>query len=194
MNRTLRRLSFLQRYLTPHSPGNDESCSNPAVQKSVLNGLLVVVSVVLTAGAAETVVRWQDADDNLGPAARHLDEIPIAAGVDRAWFYETPPTLPNVRPVPRRFAGAGARRRGQLHRRGHAPGGYVQGMERRVRGRSLPPPLSLRRAGPSLRLRSPGRCRGPGETATLPFPAQHHDDGPPHDQRLRLPSAPRCVP
>jgi hypothetical protein len=71
------------------------------VQKNALyNALLVIVSVGLVTAAAEFVVRRQDADNNLGPAVRHLDEIAIAPGVERAWFYETPPPLPNRRPVP----------------------------------------------------------------------------------------------
>jgi hypothetical protein len=77
-----------------------ESCSNAAVQKSLLNVLLVVISVALTAVAAEFLVRWLDKGGEIGPAARHLDEIPVAPGVERAWFYETPPPLPNRREVP----------------------------------------------------------------------------------------------
>ena len=77
-----------------------ESCSNAAVQKSWLNVLLVVVSVAVTAVAAEFLVRWLDGGGDIESASRHLDEIAIAPGVERAWFYETPPPLPNQRPVP----------------------------------------------------------------------------------------------
>ena len=61
---------------------------------------MVVVSVALTAVAAEFLVRWLDGDGDVGSASRHLDEIATAPGVERAWFYETPPPLPNQREVP----------------------------------------------------------------------------------------------
>jgi hypothetical protein len=70
------------------------------VQKSWLNVLLVVISVAVTAVAAEFLVRWLDAEGDIGPAARHLGEIALAPGVERAWFYETPPPLPNRGEVP----------------------------------------------------------------------------------------------
>ena len=70
------------------------------MQKSWLNVLLVVVSVAVTAVAAEFLVRWLDAGGDIGSASRHLDEIATAPGVERAWFYETPPPLPNQRQVP----------------------------------------------------------------------------------------------
>jgi hypothetical protein len=70
------------------------------VQKSWLNVLLVLASVAVTAVAAEFLVRWLDDDGDIGPAARHLREIATAPGVERAWFYETPPPLPNQRAVP----------------------------------------------------------------------------------------------
>ena len=70
------------------------------MQKSWLNVLLVVVSVAVTAVAAEFLVRWLDGGGDIESASRHLDEIAIAPGVERAWFYETPPPLPNQRPVP----------------------------------------------------------------------------------------------
>jgi predicted secreted protein len=70
------------------------------VQKSWLNVLLVVISVAVTAVAAEFLVRWLDKGGEIGSAARHLDEIPLAPGVERAWFYETPPPLPNRKEVP----------------------------------------------------------------------------------------------
>ncbi|HTG19569.1 MAG TPA: hypothetical protein VK681_05965, partial [Reyranella sp.] len=65
-----------------------------------MNVLLVVISVAVTAVAAEFLVRWLDRGGEIGSAARHLDEIPLAPGVDRAWFYETPPPLPNRKEVP----------------------------------------------------------------------------------------------
>ena len=70
------------------------------MQKSWLNVLLVVISVAVTAVAAEFLVRWLDKGGEIGSAARHLDEIPVAPGVERAWFYETPPPLPNRKEVP----------------------------------------------------------------------------------------------
>jgi hypothetical protein len=65
-----------------------------------LNVLLVVVSVVLCTAAAEFLVRRLDAAEDSGPAARHLDEIPRAPGVERAWFAIDPPPLPNRKPAP----------------------------------------------------------------------------------------------
>ncbi|HEX9525425.1 MAG TPA: hypothetical protein VF949_20780, partial [Reyranella sp.] len=65
-----------------------------------MNVFLVVVSVAVTAVAAEFLVRWLDKGGEIGPAVRHLDGIPIAPGVERAWFYETPPPLPNQKEVP----------------------------------------------------------------------------------------------
>ena len=70
------------------------------MQKSWLNVLLVVISVAVTAVAAEFLVRWLDKGGEIASAARHLDEIPLAPGVERAWFYETPPPLPNRKEVP----------------------------------------------------------------------------------------------
>ena len=61
---------------------------------------MVVVSVALTAVAAEFLVRWLDGDGDIGSASRHLGEIATAPGVERAWFYETPPPLPNQQQVP----------------------------------------------------------------------------------------------
>ena len=75
------------------------------MQKSWLNVLLVIASVALTVAAAEFLVRWLDDDTDVGPAARHLGEIALAPGVERAWFYETPPPLPNRREVPEEWRG-----------------------------------------------------------------------------------------
>jgi hypothetical protein len=97
------------------------------------NGLLLLASLVLSAMAAEAVTRWMDNVPLLalplplpvGPdtAASHLDTLPQVAGVDRRWFFETPPPLPNRKPVPdqwerwhreieRRHAATGAEFRG----------------------------------------------------------------------------------
>lgn len=58
------------------------------------NGLLMLTSVLLCVAAAEAFVHWSDAggDEDVG---RHLDEIPRAPGVDRAWYFQDPPALPN---------------------------------------------------------------------------------------------------
>jgi hypothetical protein len=64
------------------------------------NTLLILVSVVLCTAAAEGMVRWLDAE---GPskALKHLGEIPLAEGVQQAWFSENPPPLPNRSPATR---------------------------------------------------------------------------------------------
>ncbi len=70
------------------------------------NVLLTLVSVVVTVGAAETVVRYLDGQpilafpmpDPVGTASvkpEELDRVPLAAGVKRAWFYDDPLPLPN---------------------------------------------------------------------------------------------------
>ena len=69
--------------------------------KSWLNVLLIAGSVVLCTVAAEFVVRQLDAAEGDGGASRHLDEIPVAAGVERAWFFADPPPLPNRKEVPK---------------------------------------------------------------------------------------------
>ncbi|MFO1080241.1 MAG: hypothetical protein U1E23_06365 [Reyranellaceae bacterium] len=69
-------------------------------RKGALNVLLVVASLVLCTAIAEAVVDYLDYSDDLGPAVRHLDTIALAPGVQRAWFFEAPPPLPNRRPVP----------------------------------------------------------------------------------------------
>ena len=63
------------------------------------NTLLVLVSVVLCTASAELLVRWLE---GAAPsvATRHLDAIVLAPGVQRAWFAEDPPPLPNRKPVP----------------------------------------------------------------------------------------------
>lgn len=64
-----------------------------------LNVLLIAVSVALCTVAAEFVVRQLDSAADSGPTGRHLDEIALAGGVDRAWFYADPPPLPNRKAV-----------------------------------------------------------------------------------------------
>ncbi len=73
------------------------------MRKRLLNVLLLVISVTLCTGAAELLVRWLDAAQDSGPAARHLDEIARAPGVERAWFFRDPPPLPNRKAVPREW-------------------------------------------------------------------------------------------
>ena len=62
------------------------------------NALLILLSVVLCTAAAEGMVRWLDAQE-ASAALKHLDAIPLAGGVQRAWFGENPPPLPNRHPV-----------------------------------------------------------------------------------------------
>lgn len=62
------------------------------------NLLLILLSVVLCTAAAEGMVRWLDAESP-SDALRHLGEIPLAEGVQRAWFTENPPPLPNRHPA-----------------------------------------------------------------------------------------------
>ncbi len=62
------------------------------------NTLLILLSVVLCTAAAEGVVRWLDAEAP-SDALRHLGEIPLAEGVQRAWFSENPAPLPNRQPA-----------------------------------------------------------------------------------------------
>jgi hypothetical protein len=76
-----------------------ESCRSEVVRRLWLNVLLVAASVALCTVAAEFVVRQLDVDSDSGPAARHLDEIALASGVDRAWFFADPPPLPNRRAI-----------------------------------------------------------------------------------------------
>lgn len=62
------------------------------------NTLLVLLSVVLCTAAAEGLVRWLDAEAP-SDALKHLGEIPLAEGVQRAWFAENPAPLPNRQPA-----------------------------------------------------------------------------------------------
>ena len=75
------------------------------------NALLFFATLVFGVLAAEAAVRTIDGyamfalplDAPSGPAAVNaeaLDTIPLAAGVERRWFYGDPPALPNRRAVP----------------------------------------------------------------------------------------------
>jgi hypothetical protein len=78
--------------------------------KHFVNGLLVLVSILVTAVVAEGATRlidglplltdWLPNTVDRDVPAKHLDEIPRAAGVSRAWYFEDPLPLPNRRPVP----------------------------------------------------------------------------------------------
>lgn len=62
------------------------------------NALLILVSVVLCTALAEGMARWLDAQEP-SAAVSYLDGIPLAEGVQRAWFGDDPPPLPNRRAV-----------------------------------------------------------------------------------------------
>jgi hypothetical protein len=81
----------------------DESCRSEAVGRLWLNVLLVAASVAVCTGAAELVVRQLDTNADNAPVGRHLDEIALAPGVDRAWFFADPPPLPNRRAIPKEW-------------------------------------------------------------------------------------------
>jgi len=80
------------------------------MRKYLGNGLVVLASLVLSLLGAEAVARWMDDVPMLAlslpppvgreTAALHLDELPPVAGVKRDWFFDTPPPLPNRKPVP----------------------------------------------------------------------------------------------
>ena len=72
--------------------------NNRTVQPVLKNTLLILISVLLCTAAAEGMVRWLDAEAP-SDALKHLGEIPLAEGVQRAWFGENPPPLPNRRAV-----------------------------------------------------------------------------------------------
>ena len=63
------------------------------------NGLLMLATVVVCTAVAEGIARWSDAGGG-EDIALHLDEIPRAAGVERAWYFSDPPPLPNRGKVP----------------------------------------------------------------------------------------------
>lgn len=84
------------------------------MRKLLGNGVLLLASLGLSILAAEIVVRWMDDVEPLlavplplpvgaDTAASHLDALPKVAGVNRAWFTETPLPLPNRRPVPEQW-------------------------------------------------------------------------------------------
>ena len=68
--------------------------------------LLVVASLMLSVAVAEGVVRYLNGQPllifplpdliDMAPAkAEQVEQIPLAQGVDRNWFYSDPPALPN---------------------------------------------------------------------------------------------------
>ncbi len=78
------------------------------------NALLILVSVVFTTVMAEAAVRIIDGYRFFGfpldgpmeqseVPAMWLDKVPLAPGVDRAWFTDDPPPLPNRKPVPQEW-------------------------------------------------------------------------------------------
>ncbi len=87
-----------------------EERARPKRSSPFVNGLLVLASVVFSIAAAEGVVRYLNGQPllafplpiaiDMAPAkAGQAQGIPVAAGVDRAWFASDPPPLPN-RAVP----------------------------------------------------------------------------------------------
>jgi len=71
------------------------------MRRILANLALVLVSLGLSVGGAEIVAGWLERGD-AGPDAgsRHLDAIARAPGVERAWFAEDPPPLPNRKAWP----------------------------------------------------------------------------------------------
>ncbi|CAN5906213.1 hypothetical protein BH11PSE3_BH11PSE3_40820 [soil metagenome] len=61
----------------------------------LVNAVLVALSVALCTIAAELLVRVLDTAVDSAPAREHLDDIALAPGVDREWFFDDPPPLPN---------------------------------------------------------------------------------------------------
>jgi hypothetical protein len=71
------------------------------------NGLLVAASILITTIIAEAVVRVADNQPLFAiplpeggrdtVSAEYRDRIPLAAGVSRDWFFDSPPPLPNRR-------------------------------------------------------------------------------------------------
>jgi hypothetical protein len=62
------------------------------------NALLILLSVVLCTALAEGMARWLDAQEP-SAALKYIDGIPLAEGVQRSWFADDPPPLPNRRAV-----------------------------------------------------------------------------------------------
>ncbi|HEY6980670.1 hypothetical protein [Reyranella sp.] len=70
-----------------------------------IDALLVIASILVSALVAEVVVRYVDGlplfamplPEGVGKAvtAEQRDEVPLAAGVSRDWFFDDPPSLPN---------------------------------------------------------------------------------------------------
>jgi hypothetical protein len=78
------------------------------------NVLLFIASIVFSILVAEAAVRYIDGyamlamplSEPSGSATvdpELLDRVPLAAGVERQWFYGDPPALPNRRAVPREW-------------------------------------------------------------------------------------------
>ncbi len=75
------------------------------------NAILFALSILFSVAVAEASVRFLDGypifamplgspkgSESVGPSV--VDSIPVAQGVERKWFYDDPPPLPNRRPVP----------------------------------------------------------------------------------------------
>lgn len=79
------------------------------MRKFLGNGLLLLGSVLFGLVATEIIVRALDElplfagvlplPIGADTTSAHLDKMPLAAGVKRAWFAETPPPLPNRKAV-----------------------------------------------------------------------------------------------
>ena len=101
---------------------------NQAVPLLLKNTLLILVSVVLCTAAAEGMVRWLDAEAP-SAALKHLGEIPLAEGVQRAWFGENPPPLSNRHHTTQAAADLIRRVEAGGVTGGDAPLRHVQGLE-----------------------------------------------------------------
>ena len=106
------------------------------------NTLLILVSIALCTVAAEGMVRWIDAPEAPSDALKHLGEIPLAEGVQRAWFSENHRRSPNRKPVTQSGGRSGAEAEaaddeacigGKRRDGGHTPVRHVQGVEQRLR-------------------------------------------------------------
>jgi len=75
------------------------------------NALLVLISLAVSVVVAEGAVRWLDGypilrtplGEAMGLASvkqESVDKVPRAAGVERGWFFDDPPPLPNRRAIP----------------------------------------------------------------------------------------------
>lgn len=73
--------------------------------RQLSNGCLVIISIFIACAFAEAATRvvdglpiftdWLPDTLDRGLAARYVDVIPRATGVERAWFFSDPPPLPN---------------------------------------------------------------------------------------------------